>query len=130
MEVLNSIGLAVHFEYRQFLHVAKAAIKELFHEPTDVFWTGRVMDVLFNGIEIDCDVSTTYAKIACEEIQDRQPDKFKPLDNGKYLFSMFGGVRLEMILENTFFPPIKFNVFCFECSKIIHQVVAGRFIVA
>lgn len=51
IEVLNSIGMAVHFEYRQFLNAARVAIKEIFHEPTDVFWTGRVMDFLVDGLE-------------------------------------------------------------------------------
>lgn len=87
------IGLTVHFEFRQFMHVAKAAIKEIFHEPTDVFWTGRVMDLLFHGILIDCDVTNSLAKIACKEIRKRNDPTFKSLDNGKLLFSMFGGVR-------------------------------------
>lgn len=80
------------------MHVAKAAIKEIFHEPTDVFWTGRAMDVLFNGILIDCDVTNSLAKIACKEIRKRNDPTFKSLDNGKLLFSMFAGVRIFLIL--------------------------------
>lgn len=91
--VLIGIGLTVHFEFRQFMNVAKAAIKEIFHEPTDVFWTGRAMDLMFNGIIIDCDVTNSLAKIACREIRNRSDPTFKSLDNGKLLFSMFGGVR-------------------------------------
>lgn len=65
-EVLNAIGLAVHFEYRQFINIAKSAIKTLFHDPTDVFWTGRVMDLLFDGIEIDCDTNVPLAKVSLQ----------------------------------------------------------------
>lgn len=79
------------------MRVAKDAIKEIFHEPTDVFWTGRVMDMLFYGIQIDCDVTKSFAKIACEEIQERNGAYFKLLENGKLLFSMFGRVRFEML---------------------------------
>lgn len=85
------------------MHVAKAAIKEIFHEPTDVFWTGRVMDLLFHGILIDCDVTNSLAKIACSEIRKRNDTTFKPLDNGKLLFSMFGGVRFELFFVCKYF---------------------------
>lgn len=95
--------MTVHFEIREFIHVAKTAIKEIFHEPTDVFWTGRVMDLLFHGIQIDCDVTNSMAKIVCEEIQERNVQTFKQLDNGKMMFSVFGGVRFELILANTFY---------------------------
>lgn len=75
------------------MHVGKAAIREIFHEPTDVFWTGRAMDLMFNGIQIDCDVTNSLAKIACREIRDRNDPTFKSLDNGKLMFAMFAGVR-------------------------------------
>lgn len=40
------MGLTVHFELRSLMRVAKSAIKEIFHDPTDAFWTGRAMDLL------------------------------------------------------------------------------------
>lgn len=82
----------MHFEFRQFMRVAKSAIKEIFHEPTDVFWTGRAMDLMFDGIQIDCDVDKAMAQVACDEIRDRKDPHFRMLDNGKMMFSMFGGV--------------------------------------
>lgn len=36
------------------LHAVASAIKHLFHDPETPFWTGRVMDLLFDGIDIDC----------------------------------------------------------------------------
>lgn len=87
--------MMVHFELPQFMHVAVAAINELFDEPKDVFWTGKAIDLLFNGIEIDCNVTNPLTKIACREIRKRKDSYFKRLDNNKYLFSMFGGVRLH-----------------------------------
>lgn len=92
VKVLNSIGLAVHFEYRQFLHVAIAAIKELFHEPSDVFWTGRVMDLLFDGIEINCDTIDTLAKLTCNQMRKMKNPAIQP-DGEKLKFSLLGGVK-------------------------------------
>lgn len=99
-EVLNSIGLAVHFEYRQFLNVAKTAIKELFHEPTDVFWTGRVIDLLFNGIEIDCDTNVPLAKLACNQMRQVKNPAIQPGDGRKLKFSLLGGVKLNFFQQS------------------------------
>lgn len=93
VEVLNSIGLAVHFEYRQFLNIAKTAIKELFHEPTDVFWSGRVMDLLFDGIEIDCETNVPMAKLTCNEIRKAKNPAIRPSVGKKLKFSLLGGVK-------------------------------------
>lgn len=93
--------MTVHYEVRQLIRVAKVAFKEIFHEPTDVFWTGRAMDLMFDGIQIDCDVNTSFAKIACQEMVERNGERFRRLDNGKLMFSMFAGVRFKMILANS-----------------------------
>lgn len=86
--------MAVHFEYRQFLNVAKAAIKELFHEPMDVFWTGRVMDLLFDGIEIDCDTNDPRAKLTCNQMRKVKNPAIQPSDGKKLKFSLLGGVKI------------------------------------
>lgn len=94
VKVLTSIGLAVHFEYRQFLHVAIAAIKELFHEPADAFWTGRVMDLLFDGIEIDCDTIDPLAKLTCNQMLKMKNPTIQQTNGKKLKFSLLGGVEL------------------------------------
>lgn len=84
--------MAVHFEFRQFMHVAVAAIKELFNEPTDVFWTGKAMDLLFNGIEIDCNTTEPLAKITCNQIRKSGNPTIQSMDNKRIKFSILGGV--------------------------------------
>lgn len=100
-EVLNSIGLAVHFEYRQFLHVAKAAIKEIFHEPADVFWTGPVKNLLFDGIEIDCDTDVPLAKLTCNQMRKIKNPAIRPSDGKKLKFSLLGGVKNEIYFRHS-----------------------------
>lgn len=116
--------MTVHFEFRQFMRVAKSAIKEIFHEPTDVFWTGRAIDLMFHGIQIDCDVDKAMAQVACGEIRDRKDPHFRTLDNGKMMFSIFGGVGffLHFFMCKTHFSCTFFYLF----SKITHQLVVGR----
>lgn len=82
----------MHFEYQQFMHVAVAAIKEIFQEPTDAFWTGRVMDILFDGIEIDCTTKNPLARIACKEIRTNKNPAIQLIDQTHMKFSLLGGV--------------------------------------
>lgn len=109
----------VHFEFPQFMHVAVAAINDLFNEPVDVFWTGKSMDLLFNGIEIDCNVTNPLTKIACREIRKRKDSSFIHLDNDKFLFSMFGGVSL--ICMHFIF------LFCFILHKCLHSSILREY---
>ncbi|XP_031629088.1 sensory neuron membrane protein 1-like, partial [Contarinia nasturtii] len=89
--VIASIGLTVHFEYRQFLHVAVQAIHEIFHEPTDVFWTGRAMNLLFDGIEIDCGVTNPLSKLACGEMRRSAHPSIQKITKERLKFSFMGG---------------------------------------
>lgn len=92
-QVLIGIGMTTHLEMPQFMHVAVAAINELFNNPVDVFWTGRVMDLLFNGIEINCNTTDPLTKVACREIRKRKISSFQPIENKRFRFSALGAVR-------------------------------------
>lgn len=93
-QVIAAIGLTVHFEYRQFLHVASTAIKEIFHGPADAFWTGKAMDLLYNGIEIDCSTKHPLAKLACNEIRKNKNPMIQKMNRTQMKFSILGGVSL------------------------------------
>lgn len=96
IEVIVGIGLAVHYEHQQFMHVAIAAIKELFHSPADAFWTGRAMDLIFDGIDIDCSSKDPLARIACGEIKRGGPAIVRANET-TYKFSLLGGVSVFQI---------------------------------
>ncbi|XP_055302266.1 sensory neuron membrane protein 1-like [Sitodiplosis mosellana] len=91
--VIAAIGLTVHFEFRQFLHVASTAIKEIFHSPTDAFWTGKAMDLLYNGIGIDCSTKNPLAKLACNEIRKSKNPMIQKMNRTQMKFSILGGVN-------------------------------------
>lgn len=88
--VIAGVALTVHFEYRHYMHVAKAAMREIFHSPSDAFWTGRAMDLIFDGIEIDCSTKDAMAKLVCSQFQRQQT--FRAINNETFAFSFFGGV--------------------------------------
>lgn len=83
---------------RQFMHVAIAAIKHLFNSPTDAFWTGRAMDLLVDGILIDCNTTNPMAKVACTQIQKMKNPQIRSIDTKRMKFSYLAGVRLMFLL--------------------------------
>lgn len=113
-------------EYRQFMHVAVAAIREIFHTPSDAFWTGRAIDLLFNGIEIDCLTKNPLAKLVCSEFHSGTHKQFKPINDGAFEFSLFGGVCFKVYhyLGYSFWNAIDFYHFFFrKCSITTHRMV-------
>lgn len=71
----------------------EGAIKNLFHNPTDAFYTGRVMDFLFDGIRIDCGArgDDKFTAAVCMQLEDQSA--VKKIDDNYFGFSMFGGVN-------------------------------------
>lgn len=73
--------------------IAKA-VDLIFDKPQNIFWTGKAMDIMFNGIRLDCTSDDFNAKAVCSvfesgEVQTVWPDAELP---GHYRFSLFGGV--------------------------------------
>lgn len=92
--VINGIGLAVQAEHKQFMHVAIAAINAMFHKPSDAFWTGRAMDLIFDGINIDCSSKDPLVRIACKEIDRNGGATIIRANETTFKFSMLGGVSV------------------------------------
>lgn len=81
-------------EHKQFMHVAVAAIKAMFHNPSDAFWTGRAMDLIFDGIDIDCSSKDPLVRIACKEIDRNGGATIMRANETTFKFSMLGGVSV------------------------------------
>ena len=73
--------------------MAKEAIDQIFREPQDMFWTGRVMDVLFRGIPIDCSNTEQFqAKAVCGVFESGEVKAIKKLNDTHFSFSLFQAV--------------------------------------
>lgn len=88
--------LATNIDRQPLLPVIDQAIKNLFNEPADAFYTGPVMDILFNGIPIYCHSVDHITAGMCYSFQNEK--SFKRLDTHHYTFSLFGGVSLLNII--------------------------------
>lgn len=69
-------------------------INAIFKEPTHPFWTGRVMDLLFDGIDIDCTTKDFMASTTCDILLDEVSMVDTGPIKGILKFSFFKYVRL------------------------------------
>lgn len=49
--------LAVNVDKKPLLPMVEDVINKIFDNPADAFFTGKAMDLLFNGVEITCKVA-------------------------------------------------------------------------
>lgn len=89
------MALAVNVDKQAMLPAIAAALTVIFHEPADPFWTGRVMDLLYDGIPIDCSSDDFSAKAICSQFENPDMKAVKKVDDTTYKFSFFGGVSID-----------------------------------
>lgn len=90
--------LAVNVDKKPMLSLVAKAIDSLFHEPKDMFWTGRVMDMLFDGIPIDCTSTDFNAQAVCSVFDSGDINAIRKVEDGKFMFSLFAGVSQHLLL--------------------------------
>lgn len=86
--------LGVNVDKKPLLPTIQDAINELFHNPTDAFWTGRAMDLLFDGITVDCRSQHAAAQGICSQFATGDV-KIVRVDEFTYKFSLFGAVSIR-----------------------------------
>lgn len=60
-----------------------------------MFWTGRVMDALFNGIPVDCsDEENFEATAVCSIFKTGEVKAVQPINATHFSFSLFQAVRI------------------------------------
>lgn len=87
------MAMGVNVDKKPMLPVVNAALKGLFNEPTDVFWTGRVLDLLFDGIAIDCSSSDFNVVAICTSFDSGEHKALRRVNETHFAFSLFGGVN-------------------------------------
>lgn len=92
--------LAVNVDKQPMLPTVDDVIKKIFHDPADAFFTGRAMDLMYDGIEIDCSSDDALVSAVCLQFEGERA--FRRDDNGKLLFSLFAGVSTKKKLFRRF----------------------------
>lgn len=90
------MSLAVNVDKKPMLPAIAGAINELFHNPADPFWTGRVMDILYDGVTIDCSSEDFNAVAVCSQFSTGEMKAVRQIDDKTYAFSLFAGVSVTV----------------------------------
>jgi hypothetical protein len=89
----QGMALAVEREKPAALKLINKAIPHIFGQPTSVFVTAPVKNILFEGIPLYCNVTDFSAKAICSEIRKKDKE-FLKLGDDIFGFSFFGTVGL------------------------------------
>jgi scavenger receptor class B, member 1 len=71
------------------LDMAIRAMTQIF-EPKTAFLTARVMDILYDGVNVDCSSDDFGAVSFCAQLKDSRD--FNVINDTSLTFSVFGGV--------------------------------------
>lgn len=94
-----SMGLGVNVDRQGMLPLIATAINEIFHHPKDAFWTGKAMDLLFDGIPLDCTSEDFNAKAVCSIFETGDVQQIQPNGEDRFKFSVMGGVSESNCLK-------------------------------
>lgn len=83
--------MAINVDKQAMLPTVQQVVNNLFHNPADAFYTGKVMDLLFDGVEVDCSSDDKATMAICLNFEDA--NAFRKIDETHLAFSLFGGVN-------------------------------------
>lgn len=91
--VVATMLQTLNVDKKPMIPMVATAIDTIFHEPKDMFWTGKVMDVLFRGIPIDCSNTEGFqAKAVCGVFESGEVKAIQPFNDTHFSFSLFQSV--------------------------------------
>lgn len=103
LKVLVSMALGVNVDRQGMLPLVATAINEIMHHPKDPFWTGKAMDMIFDGLPLDCRSEDFNAKAVCSIFETGESQQIQPSGNDHFKFSLLAGVSvLEFRKKKTF----------------------------
>lgn len=71
---------------RSQFHYLSVAIREIFHNPKTIFWTGKAMDFLFNGVDVDCTSEDFNSKTICTVMESGEIKSVTPKEGVEDVF--------------------------------------------
>ena len=80
---------------KPLLGIAIKALTQIF-DPTTPFLTARVMDILFDGVPIDCNHDEFEATTFCSKLESERG--FRIVNETHLAFSILGGVSIYLVM--------------------------------
>lgn len=91
--LLLSLILSVNAERPELLDFVQTAANGLLNNPQDIFFTGRLWDLLYDGIILDCSSEDMEVNAVCSEFDSGEYAEIKRVNETAFSFSMFGNVN-------------------------------------
>lgn len=90
--LLLAMALSISVDRQELLPFISAAINGLLHNPTDIFYTGRLWNLLYDGIDLDCSSDDFEVTAACSEFDSGDYKEIRRYNETAFRFSMLGSV--------------------------------------
>lgn len=90
--VIAGMLMAINYDKQPMLPDVEVVLQNLFHNPTDAFYTGRAMDLMFNGIPVDCSAGEEHKVTAAVCLSFDDNASLRKIDDNTFTFSLFGSV--------------------------------------
>lgn len=90
-------ALTMNVDRGEMLPLVNTAIKGVLPNQKSLFWSGRVMDMLFDGVPLDCTSDDFEVAGACAEFGSGEYKNISPVNESFFKISLFGGVSSSFL---------------------------------
>lgn len=97
--LILGMALSINVDRPELLGFVRTAMNSLLHNPTDIFYKGRLWDILYDGIVLDCSSDEFEVTAVCSEFSGGDYAEIKPINDTAYSFSLFGNVTTHFSFE-------------------------------
>lgn len=94
---LLSTILLIHIDRPDLIDFIQRALNKIMDNPQDIFFTGRLWDLLYDGIFLDCTANDFEVTATCSEFDGGVAAEIRRFNETAFKFSMFGNVNSYFI---------------------------------
>lgn len=84
--------LSINVDRPELLSFVQAAVNGMLHNPKDIFYTGKLWDLLYDGIILDCSSDSFEVTAVCSEFDSGDYREIRRINETAFKFSLFGNV--------------------------------------
>lgn len=85
--------LSINVDRPELLSFVQTAMNGLLHTPKDIFFTGRLWDLLYDGVDLDCSSDEFEVTAVCSEFDSGDYGEIRRINETAFRFSLFGNVN-------------------------------------
>lgn len=95
--LILGMAMSIKRERPELLGFINNAINGLFHDPKNIFYSGRLFDLLFDGIYMDCSSEAFEISGVCSELGSDDHAEVTIVNDTTYSFALFDHVSTMLL---------------------------------